>query len=233
MEDKPEISELCPSQFGKMYDPIRQRKSQSKEDVNSNKTNDMGNADCQKEEGDEDFNFIISKDYPHLTRIRLPKIIKIRDPLPGEVALWKKRSFPKAMRIHKKREDTNPHRYFLSELMLYTAFTDEKDLGCDNEEKCSQLYLKSKDNIQYVKRYLMPFAEGVDAARYYVQEAIKNGQEETTIGDELDPELEKEILECQDEENLLHPDFVHLNPDELDLESNVLQTKKTVRTIDI
>ena len=144
IEDKPEISELCPSQFGKMYDPIRQRKSKIKAEVDSNTNSKTGNADCQLEEGDEDFNFIISKDYPHLARIRLPKIIKIRDPLPGELTLWKKRSFPKAMRIHKKREDNNPQRYFLSELMLYTAFTDEKDLGCDNEAKCCQLYLKMK-----------------------------------------------------------------------------------------
>ena len=50
---------------------------------------------------------------PKYNKIRLPNIIKIKDPLPGEVALWQKRRFPKAVRIHKKRED-DPHRFFLS-----------------------------------------------------------------------------------------------------------------------
>ena len=81
--------------------------------------------------------------------------------MPGEVAIWRKRDSPKAMRIHKKKEDTDPHRYFLSELMLYTAYTDEQELGCDDEKKCRDLYLENRENIQYVKRHLLPFAQGV------------------------------------------------------------------------
>ena len=45
------------------------------------------------------------------------------------------------------------------------------------------------NNIQHVKQYLMPFAQGVEEARFYVQQAMKNGQEETNIGDEVDGEL--------------------------------------------
>ena len=137
------------------------------------------------------------------------------------------------MRIHKKREDNDPHRYYLSELMLYTAYTDEQDLFCDDEEKCRALYLKEKDNIQYVKKHLMPFAQGVEEARYYVQEALKESRQESNMGNELDPELEQEIDECQEEEDLLHPDFIQLNPDDLELENDIRQTKKTFRTIDI
>ena len=74
----------------------------------------------------------------------LTRFIKIKDPLPGGVALWKKRDFPKAMRIHKKRQDTDPNRYFLSELMLYMAYTDEQELGCDDEERCKELYLQNQ-----------------------------------------------------------------------------------------
>ena len=36
----------------------------------------------------------------------------------------------------KVKEDTEPHRYFLSELIFYMGFTDERDLGCDDEQKC-------------------------------------------------------------------------------------------------
>ena len=84
-----------------------------------------------------------------------------------------KRSFPKAARMHKKREDINPHRYFLSELMLYTGYTDEKQLGGDDEKKCRELYLENKDAIQYVKSHLMPFTDGVEEARHFVQQAMQ------------------------------------------------------------
>ena len=100
-------------------------------------------------------NYIIS---PNKKRILLPETIKINDTLPGEVAIWRKRQFPKAIRIHKKREDIDPHRYFLSELMLYMAYTDEKELGSEDEEKFKQLYLENRENIQYVKRHILPFA---------------------------------------------------------------------------
>ena len=95
-----------------------------------------------------------------------------------------------------------------------------------------ELYLKNKNNIQHVKQFLMPFAQGVEEARFYVQQAMKNGQEETKIGDELDGELENELLECQDEEEVIHPDFAHLNPDELEIGKDIMQTKKTIRNIE-
>ena len=64
--------------------------------------------------------------------------------------------------------------------------------------------------------HMMPFTEGVEEARYYIQEATKDERTSTNnIGDELDPEQEQEIIDCQDDEDLLHPDFTHVNPDEL------------------
>jgi hypothetical protein len=175
MTNDPELAELRPSQFAKMYEPITRRKAEDKKDeeeftnLNGNddealKHDDNDNRiinDIEDEEDDDYMvaNFIITPN--PLARWRLPKIIKIKDPLPGEVAIWKKRNFPKAMRVHKKREDTNPDRYFLSELMLYTAYTDEEELGCDDEEKCRKLYLDMKDAIQYVKRHVIPFSQGV------------------------------------------------------------------------
>ena len=77
-------------------------------------------------------------------------MIRIKDPVPGEVAIWVKRQHPKAARIHKKREDNNPHRFFLSELMLYTGYTDEKQLGCDDEKKCRDMYIQKQNDIQFI-----------------------------------------------------------------------------------
>ena len=172
---------------------------------------------------------------PLYNGIPLPKTIKIRNPMEGEIPIFVKRSYPKAARMHKKREDNEPHRYFLSELMLYTGYTDEQQLGANDEKKCRDLYLKKKDAIQFVKSHLMPFTQGVEEARHYVQEAMKEDRTSTNnVGDELDPEQERDILECnEDEEVLLHPDFVQVNPDELEIENNLTQVKKTLKRIEV
>ena len=148
------------------------------------------------------------------------------------MALWKKRSFPKAARIHKKKEDTDPHRYFLSELMLFHGFIDEQDLGCDDEDKCRKLYLEKKDAIQFVKSHLMPFAQGIEEARHYVEQAKQNEEQpENNVGEELDPEKEQENEECNDGEDQLHPDFAHLNPDDYDFQKDSNQAKRAFRKI--
>ena len=239
-----ELVELRPSQFAKMYEPITRKKGGEKKeddiskDVNENKVinknDDNQNTDDKIEDEDEDFeiaNFIITPNL--LQRWRLPKIIKIKNPLPGEVAIWRKRDYPKAMRIHKKREDTDPHRYFLSELMLYTAYTDEQELGCDNEERCRKLYLENRENIQYVKKHIIPYAQGVEEARHFIEEARKNDQESENVGNQLDPEYEQDVHECQGEEDLLHPDYVQVNPDDFEIDDKTSQVKKTFRTIEL
>ena len=55
--------------------------------------------------------------------------------------------------------------------------------------------------IAPVKKYMMPYLEGVEEARYYVQEAMKEDERpHNNIGDELDAEQEKEIFECDEED---------------------------------
>ena len=94
-------------------------------------------------EEDRISNFYITGN-PDYDEIPLPKIIKIKDPLPGEIGIYVKRHAPKIARIHKKKQDNNPHRYFLSELMLYTSYTDESELGANDEKKCRDLYFEKK-----------------------------------------------------------------------------------------
>ena len=132
-------------------------------------------------------NFYITTN-ENYNKIPLPDYIKLTNCQPGEIPIWRKRSFPKAARIHKKKQDTDPHRYFLSELMLFYGFTDEHDLGCDDEVKCRNLYLEKKDSIQFVKSQLMPYAQGVEEARHYVEQAKQNEeQEDHNIGEVVDP----------------------------------------------
>jgi hypothetical protein len=185
------------------------------------------------DEEDRLANYFITTN-PMYNRIRLPEIIKIKDCQPGEVPFWRKRSFPKAARIHKKNEDTDPNRFFLSELILYMGFTDEKELGSNDEQKCRQIYFDNFEAIQFVKRKLLPFAQGVEEARYNGQQAMQNNEQLTNnIGEVLDPEQEQEIEDCQEGEDLLHPDFIQLNPDDLEIDSNLNQVRKTLRKIQI
>ena len=53
------------------------------------------------------------------------------------------------------------------------------------------------------------------------------------IGDQLDPENEQENEECNDGEDQLHPDFVHLNPDDYDFEKDTHQVKRSFRKIQV
>ena len=58
----------------------------------------------------------------------LPAWIPLENPLPCETNAMKKRSSPVALRFHKVKEDNNPRRYMLNEVMLYYALTREVTL---------------------------------------------------------------------------------------------------------
>ena len=52
----------------------------------------------------------------------IPQYTKLMNPLPKENPIQYKRSFPAALRFHKVNRDNKPHKFFLSELMLYIHF---------------------------------------------------------------------------------------------------------------
>ena len=62
-----------------------------------------------------------------------------------------------------------------------------------------------------------------------------NNEEKSTraIGDELDAEQEKEIDECFDEIEEVHPNFIQVNPDEQDFDTSMAQVKRSLRRIEI
>ena len=53
------------------------------------------------------------------------------------------------------------------------------------------------------------------------------------MGELLDPEGEQEIEECKNESLYLHPEYEHLNPDELELGDNTGKVEKVYRLIEI
>ena len=118
-------------------------------------------------------------------------------------------------KISQKRQDTDAYRYFLSEMILYKGFTDETELGSNDEDKCKQLYIQNEVAIQEVKRILLPYAQGVEESRHFAEEALQENEgEKSNIGNILDPEQEKENDESQDFEEI-HEDLIHMNPDAL------------------
>ena len=238
-EKHPELAAMPSLHFAKMFEPVRGRNkkenvieesSDEEEDSQNTDNNFDSNNTPWKDEEDRVANFYITTEekYNHL---RLPNYIQINDCQPGEVPLWKKKTFPKAARIHKKKEDTDPHRFFLSELMLYKGFTDEEELGANDEQKCMSLYIENKEAIQFVKSKLMPFAQGVEEARLIVEQANEEINNKK-MGDILDSEMEQEIQECNEGEEEPHPDF-QLNPDEIDNDDQLKQIRKTFRQIQL
>ena len=75
----------------------------------------------------------------------------------------------------------------------------------------------------------MEYLENTEEARLFVEEAMKL-QETAT---EMDPEGEQERDDCEDEGQFLHPDFHHLNPEELDIISEKTAKEKFFKPIDI
>ena len=136
-DKNPELKDLTLVQFAKMYQPIQRNKDYDEQDIDPyEKSKENTEISSQNDyywtdEEDRITNVYITTNSKYNHK-RLPNTIKLKDCQPGEVPIWRKRSFPKAARFHKKREDADPNRYFLSELMLYKGFTDEKDLVSQN-----------------------------------------------------------------------------------------------------
>ena len=141
----PDNENLCLVQFAKMME-ITQRKPDDDDEL------DVDVEELNLDEDDEKFHYIMVAD-DCIDKVPLPNMIKLMPKYPGENNVMRKRRFPAAIRFHKKRQDIDPHKYFLAELMLYYPFRDEKlDLHSDNEELCAQLYQEQYENIRKVKK---------------------------------------------------------------------------------
>ena len=146
----------------------------------------------------------------------LPSIIKLQNPLPNEPACMRKRMSPKALRYYKAKNDRDPSRFYLHELMLYKSFNREIfSSWCSDEKVCTKEYLTQTDNIQKVKGLVMEWIQNVEEARMYVEETLNNEVNTDETGNEVDAEKEHDILECLDQGDEDDPQYQHLNPDGL------------------
>ena len=164
----------------------------------------------------------------------MPQILTLDNPLPGEPRILHKRTFPRALRFFKKKFNMDPHKYYFTELMLYHPFRDENELFPDDPAKCEELYLKNMDEIKVVKAQVMPFLESVEEAQLIYEEM--KAQEEQDVqekmGADLDPENEQEIADLDMEDEEEHPDYYHLDPDQVeDNPTDEVGTRRVFKTI--
>ena len=207
---------LTPSQFWKMYEAchtVKRTKSKNlditEEDV------DEGSEDennLQRFSGIEKFHYVMTatKGKP----MALPEYIALENPFPGEPPFMRKRKGPAVLRFHKPKQSVDPGAYFFAEALLYTSFRTEQELEDRVNEAAKDGYAELEKEINAVKLQVMEFLESNEEARYLVDEASHKIKE---MGEILDAEGEHDNLDCEQEVAQLHPDYEHLNPDEIKL----------------
>ena len=77
----------------------------------------------------------------------------------------------------------------------------------------------------------MEHLESVEEARYFVDELLKNQIEE--VGEELNPMNVQDDMECMEEDVTEHPDFAHINPDQLEIIERNSKKESQMRVIEI
>ena len=140
----------------------------------------------------------------------LPPMIKIKDPMPGELPFMKKRRTPAALRFRKHKREVDPVKFSLNEMFLFDP-TVWEGLYQHSGEEIMERYEQKRGSIARVKQQVMEHLEHVEEAREYVEKSNKLDLEET--GAELDPDHEQEEDELEDGE-VEHPEYEHLNPGE-------------------
>ena len=85
---------------------------------------DTEEADNEEDDPNTKFHYIITE---HDTLDEeIPQYTKLKMQMPKENPIQCKRTYPAALRFHKTNRDNNPHKFFLSELMLYIHLRDEE-----------------------------------------------------------------------------------------------------------
>ena len=220
-EEEEALEQMSFCQFVKMYEGKGWQEMRKTNEEGETEEPDDDDDEEKPEEGElaaEDGYHYLIVGNSEARRRRLPKLLTLKDVMPGEPRILHKRTFPRAMRFFKKKYDKNPHLFYFTELILYHPFRDENELFPDDPEKCEELYMRHEDEIKYVKAQLMPFLESVEEAQLIYEEmkADERREKEEAMGADLDPEMEQEIADLDDLDEEEHPDYYHLDPGQLD-----------------
>ena len=132
---------------------------------------DVQELDGKDEDPNKKFHYIITE--KDGLGEEIPQYTKLKNPMPKENPIQCKRTFPAALRFHKTKQDHNPHKFFLSELLLYIPFIDEEiEFKPDDHDFIENLYATNYEKIQKIKSKVMEHLHDVEEARHYMVEAI-------------------------------------------------------------
>ena len=181
------LEHICLAQFAISYDMMTHRESSKQKFVDGS--------------GDISTDMIVSW-HPSL-ETGLPEHIKLEN----DMGCMKLRSKRAVLRIHKIKEDKNPHEYYYSQLLLFWPWREEeKDLELNNAKKCLELFTgrdeienfkergEQKTKIEKTQENLFPHKNAVQEGRTVVSHL--DDQRPTHIGDFVDPENEAENEEA-------------------------------------
>ena len=142
--------------------------------------------------------------------IDLPDFIELQN---GKI--MRLRKFDAVVRRHKFKCDKEEHEFFFSELLLFFPWRNESELFPDDANKCQELYLTQKINIDKIKRKLFPHLVEVELGRAMVE----NFDEHAQAGIQVDPQGEQE--KDQDLIAEMAAEYGGLDPEGLEEEENV------------
>ena len=225
-----EIEEICHTHFSKMFKSGgRGQDNEDNEEMETEETPES-HEDSENEE-EKKFHFMIKRDGSKGKE--LPSIIKLNSSSPNETPFMNKRKHPAALRFHKVNKSNSPYNHFLYELQMYVPFRDESEFCYDDDNEIKKIYTDNFENIQRVKRRVMEHLEDVEEARYFVDEANKKLELEET-GILLDTAKEQHNGDCQEEQDELHPDYVHIDTDHVENNEKIARpTLSIYRTIEM
>ena len=205
------LRDMCFAQFAKMYKSYSKTKSEEDKDNDSKQGDEVDEDDgYSSDNADDRFNYIITHNDER--GVKIPECIVLENPYPGEPRMMAKRKVPAVLRYNKSNKDNNPKKFMLGELMLYRP--TNKEIEVDQIENLYNDMNGDKRKVDIVKSKVMEHLEGVEEARYYVEQAKKE-LDLSEISNELDAALEQENADCVAEGLVEHPDFVHADPGEI------------------
>ena len=126
-----------------------------------------------------------------------------------------RRNHPAVLRFNKPNKDNNPKKYLLHEVMLYRPLKEEVNI--DEVESLYNETYEGKRKVDLVKGQVMEHLEGVEEARYYVEQ-VKKEIDLAEVAKTLDPTLEQSNAECNEEHEIEHPKYSHIDPEHIESE---------------
>ena len=227
-----ELEEMCFAQFARMYKSLSKEKETFEEDDDGDDVENIEELTYKHEDGDDDIKFHYVLTYRGLQK-PLPAHILLMNTCLGEVSCMTKRTHPAALRFHKVKQDTDPRRFMLMEVMLYYPLRDEvkeDDIEILYEDKEGE-----KRKVDLVKRHVMPYLEDIQEARYYVDQLQRELEIDLkeAAAVMLDPAGEQDNKDCEEEGNDEHEDYQFCNPEDLTNNEEAFSDRPVFRTVEL